>query len=87
MVLVNGSEGIGTGWSTFVPNYNPRDIIENVQRLLNDSPWNRWIHGIGALRCVKQINSTSLILKHNLNLCLVDTNVKKLPGRYLKISN
>jgi len=38
MVLVNGSEGIGTGWSTFVPNYNPRDIIENVQRLLNDEP-------------------------------------------------
>ena len=27
MVLVNGSEGIGTGWSTFIPNYNPRDIV------------------------------------------------------------
>ena len=24
MVLVNGAEGIGTGWSTFLPNYNPR---------------------------------------------------------------
>ncbi|CAM6116025.1 unnamed protein product [Calypogeia fissa] len=38
MVLVNGSEGIGTGWSTFVPNYNPRDIVENVNRLLRDEP-------------------------------------------------
>lgn len=38
MVLINGSEGIGTGWSTFVPNYNPRDIIANVKRLLNDEP-------------------------------------------------
>ncbi|KAH9301945.1 hypothetical protein KI387_013528, partial [Taxus chinensis] len=38
MVLVNGCEGIGTGWSTFVPNYNPRDIIANVRRLLNDEP-------------------------------------------------
>ncbi|KAJ3708774.1 hypothetical protein LUZ61_012479 [Rhynchospora tenuis] len=38
MVLVNGSEGIGTGWSTFVPNYNPKDIIANVKRLLNDEP-------------------------------------------------
>ncbi|KAJ4773439.1 DNA topoisomerase 2 [Rhynchospora pubera] len=38
MVLVNGSEGIGTGWSTFVPKYNPRDIIANVKRLLNDEP-------------------------------------------------
>ncbi|XP_057870528.2 DNA topoisomerase 2 [Cryptomeria japonica] len=38
MVLVNGSEGIGTGWSTFVPNYNPRDVVANVRRLLNDEP-------------------------------------------------
>ncbi|KAG9133849.1 hypothetical protein Leryth_017933 [Lithospermum erythrorhizon] len=38
MVLVNGSEGIGTGWSTYIPNYNPRDIIANLRRLLNDEP-------------------------------------------------
>ncbi len=31
MVLVNGAEGIGTGWSTFVPNYSPRDIAENLK--------------------------------------------------------
>ena len=28
LILVNGSEGIGTGFSTFIPNYNPIDIIE-----------------------------------------------------------
>jgi DNA topoisomerase-2 len=27
MVLVNGAFGIGTGWSTSVPCYNPRDLI------------------------------------------------------------
>ncbi len=27
MVLVNGAEGIGTGWSTKIPCYNPLDII------------------------------------------------------------
>ncbi|RZC81985.1 hypothetical protein C5167_044563 [Papaver somniferum] len=37
-VLVNGSEGIGTGWSTFIPNYNPRDIVANVKRLINGEP-------------------------------------------------
>ncbi|OVA19386.1 DNA topoisomerase II [Macleaya cordata] len=37
-VLVNGSEGIGTGWSCYIPNYNPRDIVENVKRLLNGEP-------------------------------------------------
>ena len=28
MVLVNGAQGIGTGWSTSIPNYNPREIIQ-----------------------------------------------------------
>ena len=34
-VLVNGAEGIGTGWSTKIPNYNPREIIDNIKRLIN----------------------------------------------------
>ena len=27
MSLVNGAEGIGTGWSTNVPNYNARELV------------------------------------------------------------
>ena len=38
MVLVNGADGIGTGWSTSVPNYNPRDIAANLRRLMDDQP-------------------------------------------------
>ncbi|XP_074575235.1 DNA topoisomerase 2-like [Curcuma longa] len=38
LVLVNGSEGIGTGWSSYIPNYNPKDIVANVKRLLNNEP-------------------------------------------------
>uniref|UniRef100_A0A336LDC4 DNA topoisomerase 2 n=1 Tax=Culicoides sonorensis TaxID=179676 RepID=A0A336LDC4_CULSO len=39
MVLVNGTEGIGTGWSTKIPNHNPRDIIANLRRMINgDEP-------------------------------------------------
>ena len=34
MILVNGSEGIGTGWSTFVPSHNPLEIIANITKLL-----------------------------------------------------
>lgn len=30
MVLINGSEGIGTGWSSFIPNYNPWEIVNNL---------------------------------------------------------
>lgn len=32
MVLCNGADGIGTGWSTSIPNYHPMDIIENLKR-------------------------------------------------------
>ena len=38
MVLVNGAEGIGTGWSTFIPNYNPADICANIRALLAGQP-------------------------------------------------
>lgn len=34
IVLVNGASGIGTGWSTQIPNYNPRQIVENIRRLI-----------------------------------------------------
>lgn len=34
MVLVNGADGIGTGWMTKIPNYNPREIIENLFRMM-----------------------------------------------------
>ena len=34
MVLVNGAEGIGTGWSTLIPQYSPLDIINNLRRRL-----------------------------------------------------
>eukprot|EP00559_Dactyliosolen_fragilissimus_P003213 CAMPEP_0184868400 /NCGR_PEP_ID=MMETSP0580-20130426/30253_1 /TAXON_ID=1118495 /ORGANISM="Dactyliosolen fragilissimus" /LENGTH=1472 /DNA_ID=CAMNT_0027369251 /DNA_START=95 /DNA_END=4513 /DNA_ORIENTATION=- len=45
MVLVNGSDGIGTGWSTSVPNFNPREIINNLRCLMGGhemkemTPW------------------------------------------------
>ncbi|KAK4236640.1 DNA topoisomerase [Achaetomium macrosporum] len=32
MVLVNGADGIGTGWSTSIPNYHPIEIVENLKR-------------------------------------------------------
>ncbi|EGW35747.1 DNA topoisomerase 2 [Spathaspora passalidarum NRRL Y-27907] len=38
MILVNGAEGIGTGWSTNIPSYNPKDIVANIRRLMNGEP-------------------------------------------------
>ncbi|OBT66159.1 hypothetical protein VE03_05077 [Pseudogymnoascus sp. 23342-1-I1] len=58
MVLINGAEGIGTGWSTSIPNYHPEDIVKNLKRRmgrLDDSeeqpfetmtPWFRGWKGV-----------------------------------------
>ena len=34
-VLINGAEGIGTGWSTKILNHDVREVIANLKRLLN----------------------------------------------------
>lgn len=36
--LVNGAEGIGTGWSTFIPQHDPRAVVENLRRLMRQEP-------------------------------------------------
>lgn len=54
LILVNGAEGIGTGWSTSVPCYNPADIIANIRRLManeQQEPMNPWWRGFkGTIR-------------------------------------
>lgn len=35
MILVNGSVGIGTGFSTNIPCYNPKDIVRVIKKLLD----------------------------------------------------
>ena len=34
MVLVNGCSGIGTGWSSSIPSYNPKDLIQWIREWL-----------------------------------------------------
>lgn len=51
MLLLNGADGIGTGWSTSVPNYKPEDIVDNIKRrMAGDSkadmlPMTPWFRG------------------------------------------
>lgn len=53
MILVNGADGIGTGWSTSIPNYNPEEIIDNLKRRMRGTkedmqvmkPWFRGWNG------------------------------------------
>eukprot|EP01033_Poteriospumella_lacustris_P013978 gene13978-9984_t len=51
MALVNGCEGIGTGWSSSVPTFNPRELISNLKRMIQGDepeemlPWYRGFTG------------------------------------------
>nr|OQO22558.1 DNA topoisomerase 2 [Rachicladosporium sp. CCFEE 5018] len=50
MVLINGADGIGTGWSTSIPNYSPVEIIENLKLRMHGSkedmkPMMPWFRG------------------------------------------
>jgi len=48
MVLINGSQGIGTGWSTDIPKFNPFDIVKNIKNYINGIPlteMNPYCHG------------------------------------------
>lgn len=54
-LLVNGADGIGTGWSSSVPSYNPRVLIQQLLSLLNGrdadeleepEPWFRRHRGV-----------------------------------------
>ncbi|KDQ54971.1 hypothetical protein JAAARDRAFT_196340 [Jaapia argillacea MUCL 33604] len=51
LLLVNGAEGIGTGWSTTIPCFNPMDIVQNIRRIMAGEeqvpmlPWWRGFRG------------------------------------------
>lgn len=81
MVLVNGAEGIGTGWSTKVPNYNPRDVVENMRRLIRgDSvkpmvPWYKHFRG-----SIVQLDEQRFICSGEIGIVSDDTiEITELP--------
>lgn len=48
MILINGADGIGTGWSSSIPNYNPEDIVANLKRMMDGEepePMHPWFRG------------------------------------------
>ena len=57
LVLCNGALGIGTGFSTNVPCYNPKDVLANVRRLMAGrglDPMTPWYRGFtGEITCVE----------------------------------
>ena len=38
MILINGTKGIGTGFSTTIPPFNPKDIVKSIRNKINGKP-------------------------------------------------
>ena len=53
LLLVNGSQGIGTGWSTFIPPHNPQDLLLHVRGMLDNlqqiPPLRPFVRGFNGL--------------------------------------
>ncbi len=67
MILVNGTTGIGTGYSTDVPMHNPLDIIENLEALMEEKetkkmkPWYRGFTGTIEEKSEKQYMNKGVV--------------------------
>lgn len=85
MVLVNGACGIGTGFSTSVPQYNPEDIARNLELLMDGEeplpmvPWYRGFSGI-----IEQGQGTNFVTRGRYSKHSEDTlEITELPvGRW-----
>ena len=72
LVLVNGADGIGTGWSTSIPNYNPRDIVANIRATLSGEettrmhPWYKNFEGSVVEEVVKGEIRYSVVGKYEI---------------------
>ena len=66
-ILVNGCEGIGTGFSTQIPSYNPIDIIANLRRKMTGEemqPMVPWFRGfIGRVELVDKKGEKKYVTK------------------------
>ncbi len=84
LILANGSDGIGTGYSSQVPNYSPRDLIANLRRRLSGQsfiemqPWYRGF--VGDVRRKGGRDTTSYLTEGYLERTEDDTiHITELP--------
>lgn len=75
MILVNGAQGIGTGFSTTIPPYNPKDIVSNLKRLLKNKQMKEmtpWFNGFkGSIEPANKPNQYIIKGKYSINDSIV----------------
>ncbi|EYC08717.1 hypothetical protein Y032_0064g3495 [Ancylostoma ceylanicum] len=81
MVLVNGASGIGTGWSTSIHNYNPREICENMRKLIRGEqtkPMAPWFKGFRGT--IEQLDPSRYVCSGEVAVLSDDTiEITELP--------
>lgn len=77
MILVNGAEGIGTGWSTDIPKYNPLDLIKIIKKTLEkpNIKYNLHPHYIGW--------TGQMVFDEDNNRYITTGTIEKVRGGYL----
>ncbi|KAL1801636.1 hypothetical protein ACET3X_001978 [Alternaria dauci] len=87
-ILINGSSGIGTGWSSEIPNFNPMDIIENIRRRMAPGatkedmtpmvPWYKGFTGTTTVLGPDRYQFTGVVRQTGDN----EVEITELPVRY-----
>lgn len=85
MLLVNGSTGIGTGWSTNIPCFNTLDIIESIELMLSGSkpkeliPWYRGFRGtvVKTTNGWKTVGTYKIIDQNTIEITEIPIGVSK----------
>ena len=61
LLLINGVQGIGTGWSSYIPSHHAQDVLDHVRAKLNNESIlpdiNPWVRGFNGVMEVKEDNS------------------------------
>jgi DNA topoisomerase-2 len=64
--LVNGTIGIGTGFSTGLPSFNPKDIVRNIRLMMKNEPTEEmipWFRGFSRNSAIKKIGENRFVIK------------------------
>jgi DNA topoisomerase-2 len=89
-ILVNGGTGIGTGYSTTIPPFNPKDIINNIINMIKQknvnvmTPWFRGFKGVVVKHPVSPVKymSKGVYVIDNNKVTVTEIPVDKSTSQY-----
>uniref|UniRef100_A0A672IH98 DNA topoisomerase 2 n=1 Tax=Salarias fasciatus TaxID=181472 RepID=A0A672IH98_SALFA len=85
-VLANGSEGIGTGWASKIPNYDVRELISNIHRMLEgEEPLPMLPNYKGFKGTIDQVMNNQFMNSGEISIIDSTTvEISELPPQYYK---